>query len=51
MKKSVTKVKLTGSKSRGWIIEISDNYNFKDDMPISHEEAEILLELLYKKII
>jgi len=48
--KCVSKVRLTGSKGSGWVIDISDNYNFQEDISITHEEAVILRDLLNKKI-
>ena len=48
--KCISKVTLTGGKIAGWVIEISDNYNFKDDIAITNEEAILLRDLLMKKV-
>ena len=45
-----SKVKLQGNKKEGWIITISDNIGFKEDMPITHEELEMLKKLIDKKV-
>ena len=48
--KAKSKVKLTGSKKAGWIINISDNIGYIDDLAITNDEAKILLSLLKKKL-
>lgn len=44
MKKLQSKVDLRGSKKKGWILTISDNYGYKEDLAITHEE---LLKIKY----
>ena len=44
-------VKLTGSKTAGWIIEISEDKLFHWDMALTNEEAILLRDLLNKKIL
>ena len=48
--KAKSKVKLTGSKKAGWIINISDNVGYKEDLAITDDEAHALLILLKQKL-
>jgi hypothetical protein len=48
MKKS--KVTLEGSAKCGFVITVEADDNFVGDLPITHEEAKMLLELLKKKL-
>ena len=50
MKKLKSKVKLSGSKERGFIIEIMDNYKLSYTLAITSEEAVVLFNLLKKKL-
>ena len=43
-------VRLTGSKTGGWIIEISEDKLFHGDMAITNSEAILLRDLLNKKV-
>ncbi len=45
-----SKVRLTGSKTRGWVIDIADNYHYSESVPITNEEAVMLRDLLVKKL-
>ncbi len=49
-KKLKSKIVLKGSKTKDWVIEISDNYNFKDDIQITHEEMLELKKLINKRV-
>ena len=43
-------VRLTGSKTVGWVIEIRDDQDFCGDLAITNEEAILLRDLLMKKV-
>lgn len=45
-----SKVELKGSKKSGWIITISDNIGFNDDIAVTHEELVLLFALLKKRL-
>lgn len=44
------KVKIVGNKKDGYVITIEGKDGFKDDIAITHEEAQMLLALLEKKV-
>lgn len=48
--KLTSKVTLRGSKTKGWIINITDSAGYNEDIAITHEEAQTLKELLNNKI-
>jgi len=45
-----SKIKVSGSKKKGWIVEISDNCGYKEDFALTHEEVVKLRDLLVKKV-
>ena len=44
-----SKIELKGSAKKGWILTVSDNYGYREDLALTHDELLMLKKILEKK--